>query len=76
LIAISKFAAAGVPIVIGGAIGNLLDRVRFREGVVDFIDIGVGNVRFWTFNVADAAVTIGAACLVIALWQHDTEKVS
>ncbi|MEP6779153.1 MAG: signal peptidase II [Gemmatimonadaceae bacterium] len=75
LVAISKFAAIGVPIVIGGALGNLLDRVRFREGVVDFIDVGVGNVRFWTFNVADAAVTVGAACLVIALWRHE-EKAS
>jgi signal peptidase II len=68
---ISKFAAIGVPIVVGGAIGNLLDRIRLRDGVVDFIDIGVGDVRFWTFNVADTAVTIGAACLVIALWQQD-----
>ena len=68
---ISRIAAAGVPIVVGGAIGNLLDRIRLRDGVVDFIDIGIGDVRFWTFNVADTAVTIGAACLVIALWQQD-----
>jgi signal peptidase II len=68
---VSRVAAFGVPVVIGGAIGNLLDRVRLREGVVDFIDIGIGSVRFWTFNVADTAVTIGAACLVIALWQQD-----
>ena len=67
----SRLAAIGVPIVIGGAIGNLLDRIRIREGVVDFIDVGVGNVRFWTFNVADSAVTVGALCLVIALWRHD-----
>ena len=67
----SRLAAIGVPIVIGGAIGNLLDRIRFREGVVDFIDVGVGNVRFWTFNVADSAVTVGAVCLVIALWRHE-----
>ncbi|MEO7362910.1 MAG: signal peptidase II [Gemmatimonadaceae bacterium] len=67
----TKLAAYGVPIVIGGAIGNLLDRVRFREGVVDFIDVGVGSVRFWTFNVADSAVTVGAVCLVLALWRHD-----
>lgn len=69
----SRLAAFGVPIVVGGAIGNLLDRVRFREGVVDFIDVGVGNVRFWTFNVADSAVTVGAICLVLALWHHDTQ---
>lgn len=68
----SRLAAFGVPIVIGGAIGNLLDRIRFREGVVDFIDVGVGSVRFWTFNVADSAVTVGAVCLVLALWRHDT----
>jgi signal peptidase II len=68
---ISRLAAFGVPIVIGGAIGNLLDRIRFRDGVVDFIDIGVGDVRFWTFNVADSAVTIGAVCLVLALWRQD-----
>lgn len=67
----SKVAAFGVPVIVGGAIGNLLDRIRLREGVVDFIDIGIGSVRFWTFNVADTAVTIGAVCLVIALWQED-----
>ncbi len=69
----SRLAAIGVPVVIGGAIGNLLDRIRFRDGVVDFIDIGVGNVRFWTFNVADSAVTVGAACLVLALWRQDQD---
>lgn len=67
----SKLAAFGVPVIVGGAIGNLLDRIRLREGVVDFIDIGLGDVRFWTFNIADTAVTIGAACLVIALWHED-----
>ena len=71
LVTKTKLAAFGVPIVIGGAIGNLLDRVRFREGVVDFIDVGVGSVRFWTFNVADSAVTVGAVLLVLALWRHD-----
>ena len=68
---ISRLAAIGVPVVIGGALGNLLDRIRFRDGVVDFIDIGVGDVRFWTFNIADTAVTIGAVCLVLALWKHE-----
>lgn len=67
----SKLAAFGVPVIVGGAIGNLLDRIRLREGVVDFIDIGIGTTRFWTFNVADTAVTIGAVCLVIALWEED-----
>lgn len=68
---LSRLAAVGVPIVVGGAIGNLLDRIRLRDGVVDFIDIGIGDVRFWTFNVADTAVSIGAVCLILALWRHD-----
>ena len=67
----SRVAAFGVPVIVGGAVGNLLDRIRLREGVVDFIDIGIGSTRFWTFNVADTAVTIGAVCLVLALWQED-----
>jgi len=72
----SKLASIGVPVVIGGAIGNLVDRVRQRDGVVDFIDIGVGDVRFWTFNVADSAVTVGAICLVLALWQQEREQMA
>jgi signal peptidase II len=58
--------------VIGGAIGNFIDRVRNVEGVVDFIDVGVGDVRFWTFNLADTAVSIGAACLVLMLWRFES----
>lgn len=56
----------------GGAAGNLIDRFRTRASVVDFIDIGVGNVRFWTFNVADSAVTVGAILLALVLWREDT----
>jgi signal peptidase II len=56
----------------GGAAGNLIDRFRARGAVVDFIDIGLGNVRFWTFNIADTAVTFGAIMLAIVLWKEDT----
>src|SRR5689334_20505473 len=55
----------------GGAAGNLIDRIREPRGVVDFIDIGVGTVRFWTFNVADSAVTVGAILLAWVLWHED-----
>lgn len=71
---ISRLAATGVPIVVGGAIGNLIDRIRMREGVIDFIDIGIGRTRFWTFNLADTAVTVGAVCLVLALWEQDRRE--
>ncbi len=57
----------------GGAAGNLIDRFRSPLGVVDFIDIGVGDVRFWTFNVADSAVTVGALILAWSLSKEDIE---
>jgi signal peptidase II len=57
--------------VMGGAIGNLIDRFRSPFGVVDFIDVGVGDARFWTFNVADAAVSVGAVLLVLLLWRYE-----
>jgi signal peptidase II len=56
----------------GGAAGNLIDRFRARASVVDFIDIGAGSVRFWTFNVADTAVTFGAIILAVVLWREDS----
>jgi signal peptidase II len=55
-------------LIVAGAIGNLVDRLRWDGGVVDFIDVGVGGWRFWTFNVADSAVTIGAILLALVLW--------
>lgn len=58
----------------GGAAGNLTDRLMSTRGVVDFIDIGVGATRFWTFNVADSAVTVGAIALGWVLLQEDREQ--
>lgn len=58
-------------LVTGGAIGNLIDRVRSRQGVVDFLDFGVGDVRWPVFNVADIAVTTGAILLAFSLWRED-----
>jgi len=50
-------------LLIGGAIGNLVDRVRFGY-VIDFIDMGVGNLRWFTYNFADAFITVGAIFLL------------
>ena len=55
----------------GGAAGNFIDRVRSNRGVVDFIDIGVEAWRFWTFNVADSAVTVGAIILAWLLAREE-----
>ena len=58
-------------LVCGGAVGNLLDRLRSGLGVVDFLDVGVGDVRWPTFNVADMAVSCGAVLLALVLWRED-----
>jgi signal peptidase II len=64
---------AALALVCAGALGNLFDRVRSFFGVVDFIDVGLGNARWPTFNVADMAVSVGAALLAWVLWQEDRE---
>ena len=63
----STVLVTGLALVSGGALGNLLDRLRSTRGVLDWIDIGIGHARFWTFNVADLAITIGALCLIFSM---------
>jgi signal peptidase II len=58
----------------GGAAGNLLDRIRSPLGVVDFIDVGLTTWRFWTFNVADSAVTVGAIVLAWSLSREERQE--
>jgi signal peptidase II len=53
-------------LLLGGAIGNFIDRLRYGY-VVDFADIGIGSNRFYIFNIADSAVTI-AIILMLGLW--------
>ncbi len=62
----SWLVTLALALLLGGAVGNFVDRIRFGY-VVDFADIGVGTLRFYVFNVADAAVTI-AILLLIATW--------
>jgi len=62
----------GLALVLGGAVGNIVDRVRFGF-VVDFLDLHFGEIRpFLVFNVADAAITIGVLLLLVrALLMRD-----
>jgi signal peptidase II len=60
-----------IALICGGAVGNLIDRVRSEAGVVDFIDVGVGNLRWPVFNIADMAVTTGAIILALSLWKEE-----
>lgn len=57
-----RLRSTSLALIIGGAVGNLLNRLASGRGVVDFIDIGVGTWRFWTFNVADVAIDVGTRC--------------
>jgi signal peptidase II len=68
----SRLIALGL--VCGGAVGNLIDRIRHEAGVVDFLDIGIGDMRWPTFNVADIAVSTGALLLAWALWGEDAKE--
>ena len=65
-----RFALA---LILGGAVGNLIDRV-LHQGVVDFIDIGIGSTRWPIFNLADCAVTIGMAVLLTLILLDKTQK--
>ncbi|HEU0237296.1 MAG TPA: signal peptidase II [Candidatus Limnocylindrales bacterium] len=61
----SPYMTLTLGLLLGGAIGNLLDRLRFGY-VVDWVDAGIGGLRWYTFNVADAAIS-GALLLLILL---------
>ena len=65
-----------IALVCAGALGNLVDRVRWHEGVVDFIDVGFRDMRWPTFNVADMAVSIGAFLLAWVLWGEESSDVT
>jgi signal peptidase II len=64
------FRLTALAMVCGGAVGNLVDRVRSVRGVVDFIDVQIGSFHWPTFNVADMAVSCGALALAAVLWQE------
>jgi signal peptidase II len=53
-------------LILGGAVGNLIDRVRLGH-VIDFIDVYQGDWHFWAFNVADAAISCGAVLIFVEL---------
>ncbi|MFN7950187.1 MAG: signal peptidase II [bacterium] len=59
-------SAAALGLILGGAIGNLIDRAGSARGVVDFIDVGLGRYRYFTFNVADVGIVVGVALLLLS----------
>jgi signal peptidase II len=72
--AADRFRQFALGLVAGGAAGNLIDRLRSARGVVDFLDVGIGALRWPTFNLADVAVSCGAIALAISLWREDARR--
>ena len=68
-----KLRLVSIALVTGGALGNLIDRVRSSRGVVDFLDFGIGSTRWPVFNVADIGVTVGALLLAVSLWREEQQ---
>ncbi len=61
------FFVTGLGLIMGGALGNLVDRIRLGQ-VVDFIDVHVGSLHWPSFNVADSGITLGALSVLISLY--------
>ena len=63
-------ARIGLALIIGGAAGNLLDRIA-AGSVVDFVDVYWNSYHFWAFNVADSAITVGVAIMILDMLGTD-----
>lgn len=70
----STGSATALALIAGGALGNLTDRLMSSRGVVDFIDMGIHDTRFYTFNLADSAITCGAILLAILSMKGNREQ--
>jgi len=69
----AKLEAISLSLVIGGAIGNVIDRIYYGY-VIDFLDVYIGNSHWPAFNVADAAICIGAVLLIIDSFKSEPES--
>ena len=64
-----RMLCAGLALILGGALGNVIDRLRFGQ-VVDFLDFHARGMHFPAFNAADSAITVGAALLILEGFLH------
>jgi signal peptidase II len=62
-------------LILAGALGNMIDRVRFGE-VIDFLDVYIGTHHWPAFNVADSAISVGVVLLAVSLLRQGDESVS
>jgi signal peptidase II len=73
--AVQWLSRVGIALIIGGAAGNLIDRISLGY-VTDFVDLYWQGWHFWAFNVADAAITIGVALMVLEMLGLGRHRVS
>jgi signal peptidase II len=74
LAADSRLIAATLGMQLGGAFGNLVDRIG-QGYVVDFVDVGIpGGPRFWSFNVADSSIVVGIIAVTVLLWWQERTR--
>jgi signal peptidase II len=64
---------AGLALILGGALGNVIDRLRFGH-VVDFLDFHASGWHWPAFNVADSAITLGAVLLIVDGFRHEEKR--
>jgi signal peptidase II len=72
-----RLSRIGLALILGGAVGNLIDRLVLGS-VVDFVDVVLGGWHFWAFNVADSAITLGVVAMLadmIGLDRHASSTV-
>jgi signal peptidase II len=68
-----RLLCLGLALILGGALGNLIDRLRFGH-VVDFLDFHAAGWHWPAFNVADSAITVGAALLILDGFVHHERR--
>jgi signal peptidase II len=79
--AAGRLVSGSLGLLLGGALGNLIDRLRFGH-VIDWVDTGLGSTRWYTFNVADAAIFVSLVALVgtgllgdrLAAWRRTADR--
>jgi signal peptidase II len=67
---IGAFNIVSISLILGGGIGNLIDRILFNGGVTDFLNVGIGQLRTGIFNVADVAIMAGVGMLLYWSLRH------
>jgi signal peptidase II len=73
-LATQKLLAGGLVLIVSGAVGNVIDRLRLGH-VIDFLQVHWGNAYFPAFNVADMAISVGAGCVILdGVLEHRREK--